>query len=259
MNSEARLGRRRPSSSSRTSAQGWSKALQSLPGAWAPAPAPARRAADCPVLAPDKLQALQQAYLEEAAELWNQGLRRQARRGDKRFAGEAWAQQPGRRLLRRGLPAQRAHPAGPGRSRRGRREDQGPPALRGRAVDGRLGAQQLPGAQRRGAEEGHRDARARASPRACRTCCTTCSRAMCRMTDESVFEVGRNVATTEGAVVFENELFQLHRIQAAHGQGVRAAVPAGAALHQQVLHPRPAARELADPLRWWSRAIAPSW
>jgi len=29
------------------------------------------------------------------------------------------------------------------------------------------------------------------------------------MTDESVFEVGKNVATSEGAVVFENELFQL--------------------------------------------------
>jgi polyhydroxyalkanoate synthase len=28
-------------------------------------------------------------------------------------------------------------------------------------------------------------------------------------TDESLFEVGRNVATTEGAVVFENEIFQL--------------------------------------------------
>ncbi len=28
-------------------------------------------------------------------------------------------------------------------------------------------------------------------------------------TDESAFEVGRNVATTEGAIVFENELFQL--------------------------------------------------
>ena len=29
------------------------------------------------------------------------------------------------------------------------------------------------------------------------------------MTDESAFEVGRNVATTRGRVVFENELFQL--------------------------------------------------
>ena len=29
------------------------------------------------------------------------------------------------------------------------------------------------------------------------------------MTDESVFEVGKNVATSEGAIVFENELFQL--------------------------------------------------
>ena len=29
------------------------------------------------------------------------------------------------------------------------------------------------------------------------------------MTDETLFEVGRNVATTEGAVVFENEFFQL--------------------------------------------------
>lgn len=28
-------------------------------------------------------------------------------------------------------------------------------------------------------------------------------------TDESLFEIGRNVATTEGAIVFENELFQL--------------------------------------------------
>ena len=28
-------------------------------------------------------------------------------------------------------------------------------------------------------------------------------------TDESAFEVGRNVATSEGSVVFENELFQL--------------------------------------------------
>lgn len=29
------------------------------------------------------------------------------------------------------------------------------------------------------------------------------------MTDESVFEVGKNIATTEGAVVYENEQMQL--------------------------------------------------
>jgi polyhydroxyalkanoate synthase subunit PhaC len=36
-------------------------------------------------------------------------------------------------------------------------------------------------------------------------------------TDESVFEVGRNVATTEGAVVYENELFQLIEYKAQAG------------------------------------------
>ncbi len=39
------------------------------------------------------------------------------------------------------------------------------------------------------------------------------------------------------------------RIQAADGQGARAAAAVRAAVHQQVLHPRPAARQLADPLR----------
>jgi hypothetical protein len=46
------------------------------------------------------------------------------------------------------------------------------------------------------------------------------------------------------------------RIQAADQAGVRAPLPGGAALHQQVLHPRPAAGELADPLPGRSRAIA---
>ena len=51
--------------------------------------------------------------------------------------------------------------------------------------------------------------RARASRAASSTCSTTSARATCRRPTRASFEVGRNVATTEGAVVFENELFQL--------------------------------------------------
>ena len=56
------------------------------------------------------------------------------------------------------------------------------------------------------------------------------------MTDESLFEVGRNVATTEGAVVYENELFQLLEYKPLTTK-VYERPFAGAALHQQVLHP----------------------
>ena len=68
------------------------------------------------------------------------------------------------------------------------------------------------------------------------------------MTDERLFEVGRNVATTEGAVVFENELFQLIEYKPSRPRCL-SGLPDGAAVHQQVLHPGPAARQLAGPLR----------
>lgn len=72
--------------------QGWAQAVQSFqkidlaaPGAATPAPVQ---------LSPAKLQTLQQQYLEEAKALWAQGLQGKPEVKDKRFAGEGWAANP---------------------------------------------------------------------------------------------------------------------------------------------------------------------
>ena len=69
------------------------------------------------------------------------------------------------------------------------------------------------------------------------------------ITDETAFEVGRNVAVSEGSVVFQNELFQLIQYAPLTEKVATTAAADRAAVHQQVLHPRPAARELLRALR----------
>jgi polyhydroxyalkanoate synthase len=184
-------------------ADSWSKALQSFHLAGTQDASPPQLS-----FAPDKLAALQQAYLKEATELWNQGLKANPVVPDKRFASEAWAHNPvaafsaaiyllnARTLL--GLAdAAETDPKTKARLRF--------------AVEQWMAAS---------APSNFLALNAEAQKKAIETKGESIARGMhnllgdiqqgrVSMTDESAFEVGKNVATTEGAVVFENELFQL--------------------------------------------------
>jgi polyhydroxyalkanoate synthase subunit PhaC len=190
--------------------ENWTKAMQSFSGLGASVAMPAMPA--MPAIAPlrfsaGKLQALQQAYVKEASELWNQGLKAAAA-GDKRFASDAWAANPvagfsaavyllnARALL--GL-AEAVETDEKTRSR-----------LRF-AIEQWMAASAPSNFMALNAEAQKKaiETRGESIARGVQNLLKDIQQGHVSMTDESVFEVGRNVATTEGAVVFENELFQL--------------------------------------------------
>src|SRR4051812_17404346 len=180
--------------------QQWSQALQNFQQG-SPAVAPLR-------FAPDKLLELQQAYVREAAELWNQGLGGRPAGGDKRFANDAWSRNPvaafsaavyllnARTLL--GL-AEVADADAKTKAR-----------LRF-AVEQWMAASAPSNFMALNAEAQQKaiETRGESIARGMQNLLADLQQGHVSMTDESAFEVGRNVATTEGAVVFENELFQL--------------------------------------------------
>ncbi|RZI96759.1 MAG: class I poly(R)-hydroxyalkanoic acid synthase [Variovorax sp.] len=155
----------------------------------------------------DKLQQLQKDYLAEAAALWQQGLSTKAAT-DKRFAGEAWGSNPvssftaavyllnGRTMLNM-VEAVEADAKTKSRLRF--------------AVEQWMAAASPSNSLAFNADAQKRaiETQGESIAKGIQNLLHDMKQGHVSMTDESAFEVGRNVATTEGAVVFENELFQL--------------------------------------------------
>ncbi len=158
--------------------------------------------------AADKLREVQQQYLDEATRLWNQGLHETPKVKDRRFAAEAWSHNPvaaysaavyllnARALL--GLAD----------------AVQGDEKTRARvrfAVEQWMAASAPSNFLAFNAEAQQRavDTQGESIARGLKNLVHDLHQGHMSQTDESVFEVGRNVATTEGAVIYENALFQL--------------------------------------------------
>ncbi len=165
---------------------------------------------DAPQLrfAPEVLLRLQQDYIREATALWNQTLQANPPLKDRRFRGDAWAQNPVASftaavylLNARTLMAMAEAAEGDAKTKSRVRF----------AVEQWMAA---------AAPSNFLAFNAEAQKKAIETHGASLAKGLANMlqdakqghmsmTDESLFEVGKNVATTEGAVVFENEFFQL--------------------------------------------------
>ena len=157
---------------------------------------------------PEKLQALQQQFMQDATELWSNSLKGTHAFKDRRFSDPAWAANPmaaftaAAYLLNARTLTQMAEAVDTDDKTRARI---------------RFAVEQLTAAA---APSNFLVTNAEAQKKALETKGESISKGLqnllhdiqqghISMTDESVFHVGKNVATTEGAVVFENDYFQL--------------------------------------------------
>jgi polyhydroxyalkanoate synthase len=184
---------------------GWTKALQSLPTADV-----AGHAHGAPPLqfSSAKVQALQQLYLQDAKKLWAQGLQAAPEINDRRFTGEGWVANPvaafsaaayllNARTLMGLADAVEADAKTRARIRF--------------AVEQWMAAMAPSNFLAFNAEAQKKaiETKGESIAKGMQNLMHDITQGHVSMTDESLFEVGVNVATTEGAVVFENELFQL--------------------------------------------------
>ena len=173
----------------------WTHALQSLTGLQ---------------LALEVLPQLEAEYLREASALWNQavGQGRAAKPGDRRFSAQEWTATPssaymaGMYLLNARMLLKLADEVQTDEKTRQRIRF----AVQ-QWVDAASPSNYLafnPEAQKKAL-----DTQGESIAQGLKQLWNDIQQGRVSQTDESVFEIGRNVATTEGAVVFENELFQL--------------------------------------------------
>jgi polyhydroxyalkanoate synthase len=157
---------------------------------------------------PAKMKDVQQQYLQEATELWNQSLSGTPTTKDRRFSGDAWGSNPvaafsaasyllNARALMRLAEAVESDAKTKNRIRF--------------AVEQWMAAAAPSNflAMNAEAQKKALETKGESIAKGMQNLLSDMRQGHVSMTDESLFEVGRNVATTEGAVVFENELFQL--------------------------------------------------
>lgn len=181
----------------------WAKALAAFPAA---------SPDTCPTAAlkfdAAKLQELQQAYVQEASQLWSQGLAATANLQDKRFGSAPWLSNPVAALTASSYLLNAKALTGLADAVQA---DEKTRARIRFAVEQWVAAMSPsnylalnPEAQQKAIET-----KGESLAKGIQNLLHDIEQGHVSMTDESVFEVGKNVATTEGAVVYENEIFQL--------------------------------------------------
>jgi polyhydroxyalkanoate synthase len=157
---------------------------------------------------PQKLEALQQQYMEEATALWNQSLQGKPVVQDRRFKGDAWAHNPmaaftaAAYLLNTRTMMALTDAA----------ETDAKTKARIQFAVEQWAAAAAPSnflALNAEAQQKAIDTKGESISKGIKNLLHDMQQGHVSMTDESLFEVGKNVATSEGKVVYENEYFQL--------------------------------------------------
>lgn len=163
---------------------------------------------------PQMLQRIQQDYLQKSVQLWNQSLPTSdspaptADKVDKRFAAPAWNENPVSKFAAAAYLLNSSALMGMADAAQG---DEKTRARLRFAVEQWMAASAPSNflALNADAQKKAIETQGQSIGQGMQNLLHDMQQGHVSMTDESLFEVGKNVATTEGAVVFENEYFQL--------------------------------------------------